>query len=463
VNRIGDTLRVSETKRFLVLSDGTPFFWLGDTAWELFHRLNREQAVEYLDLRAKQKYTVVQAVALAELDGIDDPNPYGDLPLIDRDATRPAVTPGNDPSSEKEYDDWDHVEFIIDEANRRGIRIGFLPTWGRWATHDRTRNNDDYVNARTAQAYGEFLGKRFGKKSLIWILGGDRSPEKNEDVWRNLAKGIVIGIAGTENYDAALMTYHPGGGHTSATWFDTDRWLDFNMQQTGHGPVQRAPQCWIKISNDYGLQPTKPVLDGEPLYEDHPIGFREAPRWGYSLDAHVRQRAYWDLFSGAFGHTYGNHSVWQMYAPRKQGINGPLLYWNEAIHRPGAAQMQHVRNLIESRPFLSRVPDQSLVGENYPEGEYIAATRGDGYAMLYSGHGRAIKVTMGKISGKQVKAWWYNPRNGSATEIGTFDDSGSRGFTPPSHAGFAADWVLVLDDTEKDFPPPGAKSLIDKP
>ena len=37
-------LKVSENQRFLVYADGKPFFWLGDTAWELFHRLNREEA-----------------------------------------------------------------------------------------------------------------------------------------------------------------------------------------------------------------------------------------------------------------------------------------------------------------------------------------------------------------------------------------------------------------------------------
>ncbi len=59
-------LKVSENKRFLVTEDGQPFFYLADTAWELFHRLDRQQATHYLDVRASQKYTAIQAVALAE-------------------------------------------------------------------------------------------------------------------------------------------------------------------------------------------------------------------------------------------------------------------------------------------------------------------------------------------------------------------------------------------------------------
>ena len=87
-------LKVSDNHRFLVTENGAPFFWLGDTAWELFHRLNREEAARYLENRAKLGFNVVQAVALAELDGHTEPNAYGFLPLADFDPTRPAVKDG---------------------------------------------------------------------------------------------------------------------------------------------------------------------------------------------------------------------------------------------------------------------------------------------------------------------------------------------------------------------------------
>ena len=83
-------LRVSENHRFLVTTDGRPFFWLGDTAWELFHRLNREEAAVYLADRAGKGFTVIQAVALAELDGLSTPNASGRGPLHDHDPTRPT-------------------------------------------------------------------------------------------------------------------------------------------------------------------------------------------------------------------------------------------------------------------------------------------------------------------------------------------------------------------------------------
>jgi hypothetical protein len=446
---------VSDNKRYLVTTDGKPFFYLADTAWELFHRLDRTQAVQYLDLRASQKYTAIQAVALAELDGLRDPNALGDLPLIHEDPARPAVTPGSDPSNPRAYDYWDHVDYIVDQANARGLYIAMLPTWGGWASAAE-KSDRNVITLQNAQTYGEFLGKRYRNKGIIWVLGGDRIATGYEETWRALAKGIVIGVSGKEDYDALMMTFHPRGGQTSSTWFHDDRWLDFNMHQTGHGLAEKT-MSWDKIARDYNREPTKPVLDGEPLYEDHPLAFR-AKEYGYSFDAHIRQRAYWAVFSGGCGHTYGNHSVWQMYAANRRPVNGPLFYWYEAIHRPGAAQMQYVWALIESRPHLSRIPDRSLVADALQGVDHIAATRGDGYAFIYSAQGRKFTVNMGKISGERIKASWYNPRTGSTTDAATFGNTGAQEFTCPSE-GFGSDWVLILDDASKNFPAPKASNL----
>lgn len=441
-------LKVSENRRFLLTEDGKPFFYLADTGWELFHRLNREQAVEYLNVRAAQKFNVIQAVALAELDGVTEPNAYGKLPLTGEDPTKPAVTPGSKPSNPQQYDYWDHVSFIIDQANARGIYIALLPAWGRWVNSGGRGRDRSVLTPANAQAYGEFLGKRFGTKGVIWILGGDRDPSGFEETWRALARGIATGVSGKEDYSHVFMSFHPRGGGTSSTWFHQDAWLDFNMQQDGHSPEAQA-HSWEKIGKDYARTPIKPVLDGEPLYEDHPLSFR-AKEFGYSFDAHVRQFAYTDVFSGACGHTYGNHAVWQMYAPGRKPVNGPLLYWNEAIHRPGAQQMQYVRALVEARPYLSRVPDPSIVANNLEGADHITATRGDGYLFVYSPQGRRFTVLPGKISGDVLRAAWYNPRSGTSQAIGEMNNREEHEFICPSE-GFGSDWVLILDDASKGY------------
>ena len=61
---------------------------------------------------------------------------------------------------------------------------------------------------------------------------------------------------------------------------------------------------------------------------------------------------------------------------------------------------------------------------------------------------------MDVIKGKEVIAWWFNPRNGEATMIGKFSNSGTRAFQTPA-PGENLDWVLVLDDASKKYQAPG--------
>jgi len=448
-------LKVSANKRFLQHADGAPFFYLGDTAWELFHRLNREEATTYLTDRANKGFTVIQAVALAELDGHTVPNSYEHLPFIDYDPARPDIKEGPD------NDFWDHVDYIVHKANSLGMYIGFLPTWGRyWHEGAGVKNNLPLFNVENAEAYGEFLGARYKDAEIIWILGGDRNVENDvhAEIIRAMARGLKKGDGGRH-----LMTFHPRGGGTSSQYFHTDEWLDFNMRQNGHNADYTG--SYSKTADDYALQPTKPVIDGEPLYEDHPLSFN-APRLGHSIASDVRRSLYWDLFEGAFGHTYGHHSVWQMYDPvkRRQPINNPLISWQEAINRPGAAQMMYGRLLMESRPFLTRIPDSTIiVTSNVPTampgaGRYrFVATRDEAgtYTMIYAPVGREFTVRMDVIKGSKVVIWWYNPRNGQATAIGTFaNDRKERTFMPPD-PGEMTDWILVLDDASLNYPPPG--------
>ena len=377
-------LTVSENKRFLVTAEGKPFFYLGDTAWELFHRLNREQADRFLEDRARKGFTVIQAVALAELNGLNDPNPYGHTPLLENDPARPNLKDG------QQNDYWDHVDYIVNKAEKLGLTIGFLPTWGdkwnpKWAKESKV-----IFTTENAEKYGQFVGARYKDKPIIWILGGDRPVESDEhkEIIRAMARGLRAGDGGNH-----LMTFHPPGGNGSSQWFHEDDWLDFNMRQNGH--VTEFGR-YAQTKADYDKTPVKPVMDGEPIYEDHPISFN-AKEFGHSVAADVRRPLYWNLFSGAFGHTYGHHSVWQMYSEGKNPINAPLMPWDQAIHQPGAAQMQNGRKLIESRPFLTRIPDDSIivtdkVSTSVPgsgQKRFVATRDTEGtYAMVYSPVGR---------------------------------------------------------------------------
>ena len=436
-------LKVSDNGRFLMTADGQPFFYLGDTAWELFHRLNREEAGLYLQNRAAKGFTVIQAVALAELDGLDTPNSSGHRPLIDRDPTRPDVRDGQD------NDYWDHVDWVIDKAASLGLYLGLLPTWGdKW--NKKWGVGPEIFTPAKAAVYGQWLGRRYRDRPIIWVLGGDRPVESDghREVIRALARGLKEGDGGSH-----LMTFHPSGGQSSSAWFHDDAWLDFNMHQTGH---RDRGAGWERIEADYGRTPVKPVLDGEPLYEDHPINF-DPLKYGFSADWQVRRLAYWHVFAGACGHTYGCHNIWQMLAPGRKPISWAHRYWYESLDLWGAGDMQHAKRLMLSRPYFTRIPDQSLLASDVgADDEHCRATRdADGrYAFVYAPLGRKVSVHVDKLSGTSVRAWWYDPRHGTAAEIGVFDKQGPREFTPPIH-GKGNDWVLVLDDAAQAFPPPG--------
>jgi hypothetical protein len=450
-------LRVSENGRYLETNAGKPFLYLGCTAWELFHRLNREEASEYLKNRAEKGFTVIQAVVLAEIDGLRTPNPYGEVPLIDLDPTKPT----------EKY--FEHVDFIVNKAEELGLYIAILPTWG-----DKVVPNENAVagnaifNVENANIYGEFLGNRYKDKPIIWILGGDRKVHNDTvfQIWKAMAKGLRVGDEGKH-----LITFHPNGGQSSSVWFHNEPWLDFNMYQSGHS--QRFTKVYDFATKDYNLQPVKPLVDGEPAYEDIPIEFWKFCDWstplvvpaeflnenkllvnkdhfkkGFFNHYDVRVHGYWNLLSGACGYTYGNNAIWQMF---KKGSDFaiPCLYdWRESMDRPGANAIKHIRKLFETRSFAKLVPDQSVIeGDNPKDSTHIrAAVANDGsFVIAYLSVGQPVTINMGKISGEKIKAYWYNPRTGEPTLIGEFKNKGSETYTPPT-SGIDNDWVLVLDD-----------------
>lgn len=440
-------LQVSENRRFLVQNDGRPFFYLADTAWQLLQRLDREEIDRYLSVRAAQQFTVIQCVILGELDGLESPNREGALPLQDLDPARPNPA----------Y--FELVDYLVDRAAARGLHVALLPTWGSHAEdkpHPLFRNYHIFT-PENARQYGRWLGRRYASRhNILWMLGGDRAPTGQEAIWEALAAGLTEGAPG------ALMTYHTRGYSAAAQFWNEAHWLDFNLIQSGH--ARFSARNWQMIEREYRREPTRPVFDAEPCYEQHPVAFH--PGNPVFTDYDVRKAAYWAVFAGAFGHTYGHHSVWQMYRP---GQDRPLLAveqaWWDALSAAGARQMKHLRALLESRPFLTRIPDQSLINDPGTDTDHVQVTR-DGtpgsadatYIMAYLPLYRGVTIDTRNISGGRIRGWWFNPRSGEATCVGEMANEGridpvAAWPLPDDRSG--PDWVIVIDDVAADYPPPG--------
>ncbi len=446
--RHGD-LRVSDNKRFLMHKDGTPFLWIGDTGWEIFHRSTREEAELYLEKRRSQGFTVIQTHGLSYL---GEPNSYGHEPLLNQDPARPDTKPG--PAN----DFWDHVDYVVDAAAKKGLYIAMAVAWG---------NRVGLFNEASARAYGRFVGSRYrDRANIVWIIGGDEQERLGDNprkiaapVWRAMAEAIKQADRGRH-----LMTFHPWRPDSSSRWFHRDTWLDFNMLQSGHGG--RYGPNYDRIAGDYNLWPPKPCVDGEPAYENHPISHNKA--LGRFDEYDVRQGAYWAVFAGAFGHTYGSHDIWQMWAPGREPVTNARTPWKEALDQEGAWSMLHLRRLMLSRPFLTRIPDPSVVVSGQGTGaDHVESTRDqDGrYAFVYVATGKPVRVDLRKITGPRVRAWWFDPRTGAAKQIEEVTPRGRseiyRLYDPPAvstvghYPGPGNDWVLVLDDASKGYPAPG--------
>ena len=418
------SLRVSPNGRYLVQPDGTPFFYLADTAWELFHRLSREEAVRYLRDRADKGFTAIQAVVLAELDGLNTANVAGHRPLTDNDPLKP-----NEPY-------FEDVDYIVQQAAAMGLFVAMLPTWGdKWKKD--AGIGPHVFNPANAREYGRWLGRRYSAQPIIWVLGGDKLIDTDEERQTvvAMARGLREGDGGRH-----LISFHPTGQYSSAMYFHNEDWLDCNMVQTGH---TRDRDNYNSVAAEYGRVPVKPVLDGEPGYEN--IGHAFSATNG-RLDAHqARKFCYWSLFSGAFGHTYGCNDIWQMYAEGRQPVIGADTPWDRAMAFPGSTQMGHARRLIESGPYFDRLPDQSLIQPPNPDGpEHARACRAPdaSYTLVYLPTARPVTVRVFMMLSSNLSATWFDPRTGERKPGAVVDVAPwqTHTFEPPSNS----DWILEL-------------------
>jgi len=414
--------------QYLAYTDGESFFYLADTAWELFHRLDREEMEHYFAERGRQGFTAVQAVALAEMNGTAASNAYGRLPLLFTDGTPDPTRP----DTEGEYSYWDHVDFAVDTAAKYGIFIVLLPTWGD-KINKLWGEGPEIFDEENAYTYGKWIASRYAdRENIIYMLGGDRPlEERHRLVVDSMARGIK------EADGNHLITFHPPGCATSCDFLRDADYIDFHTSQTCHSVDQcyKSDEVMLKMA-----AAGKPYLDSEPRYEDHPACFNDKIGY-YWDDADIRQNAYWNLMTGVCGHTYGNHCIWSM-------TKDPSPYfpfnWREALTHPGAEQIRFIKDLRLSHDYFSFRHAPELIAQNYPGMGHITAGRGDGYAYIYTPLGLPVTVNLGEFS-HWLRAKWFNPRTGESNVFGILPNDGQTVLVPESQ-GKGCDWVLVLEE-----------------
>ena len=470
-------LTVSSNHRYLVHENGTPFFWLGNTAWLMPERLNRDEVEYYLNIEREQGYNVEQVQVLNaiptfnvygqpandasfDFDRFNSPTPPLGSAASSSDSESEELLNSSTPQLLNSYTYWDHLDYIVDMAAANGIYIAMDCIWG---------SQIDKMTPEKATKYGRFLGERYkDKPNIVWMIGGDIMGDKGMASWDALARAIR---KADPNH---LMTFHPRGRTTSAWWSNDREWLDFNMFQSGHRRYGQRngdgdytirdnteEDNWRYVGMSWGVKeeqiegrevkgPQKPVIDGEPSYEDIPHGLHDfsQPRW---QDYDMRRYAYWAVLTGCFGHTYGHNSIMQFMRPGVLASFGAEKAWWDALRDPGYQQMKYLKWLMLALPFTEGQADQSVISsQNGDRYDRIIALRGQDFLLVYNYSGRPMQVDLTKIAGKKKNVWLMNPADGSLQFLGEYDNA-KADFSFDGAYLRQSDRVLIATDAAKSY------------
>lgn len=415
-------------KKTYLYEDDKPFFYLGDTAWLLFDKMKEEDTILYLKNRSSLGYNVIQSVLVYCVDGLNSGKPHKGRNV-----------------REKEY--WHYVKKIVNYAKTLGLYFGLLPSWGSVV-------KDGLINELNAKQYASFLGEFFKEcDNVIWILGGDVRGDTSINTFN------ILGETLKKYNEDRLITFHPFGRTGSYLWFNEEKWLDFNMFQSGHRRYdQLTLGVWDdKASNEdsfgednykYVLKnktytTLRPILDGEPSYEGIVQGLHDSkePYWEAR---HIRRYLYWSILEGACGFTYGNNAIMQFYENSGVGSYGVRETWKEALSAPGGAMMQYGKDLFLHYDFTKGEAHPEYVITQKERHHRISVFSSDDYIICYDYKGDEFELSLDSFSG-DFDGYWVNPENGSRSYFGSFKAKNHYKFRPIRRREISNDWILILE------------------
>jgi hypothetical protein len=379
-------IQVSANGRYFLDDKRKPFFWLGDTQWELFRCFSFADAHAVLERRQSQGFTAIQIMITGVGEGTE-PNVAGDTPWV-----------ANDPASPNEAY-FANVDRVVQAASDCGL-ILILGVY-----HKRQRERITTANAR---AYARWIAGRYRDvPHVVWTSYPEAKPEY-VPVLRELAAGLQEGDA-----SAHLITVHPDPSPASSSFIHDEPWLAFNQMQPWH----RYELIYPMMIADYKRTPPKPVVMAEGGYE----GFHHGQHQGPLL---MRQQAYWSYLAGGW-HSYGHNDNWASPAT-----------WRSWIDAPGALHLGICRKVLTSlRHWWTLVPDQSLFAAREGGGVTLnvaACSPSVGWVLVYLSTNTTVVLKMDALPrGRSVRASWIDLTTGERTAVGTYPTTGMREFAPP--------------------------------
>jgi hypothetical protein len=418
-------LKVSDDGRRIVDQSGVPYFINGDTPWSLIGQISKEDAEFYIQDCASRG---INSLIVTLVEGY-----YADNAPANFYGVEPFTTPNKFTTPNEEY--FAHADWVVNKASEYGILMIIAPAYlgccnDGWLSA--VQNENSTADMRW---YGEWIGNRYKNfDNLMYVWGNDLNPGNVREKIRAMAEGVK---STDPNH---LQTYHAGPPSSALDqWSASEIWLDLNTTYT-YDAIQ------TKALQDYNRNPFLPFFLFESQYENDFLN---------ASAMQTRKQAYVAVLSGAQGHHYGNFPIWHMNgAPSNKGDN-----WKNHLEDEGRADLTHVASLFLSRNWATLVPDQNhevITAGFFSDQNYVATAKtGDSTtAIVYFPRLRDATIDLDQISGTQKNAWWFNPRDGSASQFSLPGSSGSHLIAPPS----SGDWILVVDDAAANLPAPGTNS-----
>lgn len=416
-------LRIAKSGTHLEHADGTPFFFLADTAWTGPALSTEAEWKLYLADRKKKGFTAVQFNCVS---------PWRTAPADLEGRTSYEIKDGNLVPNEEFYK---RLDARLKAINDSGLLAVPVLVWA----HKKGDAGFDLTEEQVITLV-KFELARYKDAHALFILAGDaRYNATDADKWKR------VGRAAFKDHPDLLVTTHPTGMNFPWKDWEDEKWLNVLGYQSGHGDDANTVK-WIHSGPpaEYGVRKTftRPLINLEPPYEGHNGYQSKKPHSAYS----VRRAVYASLLAAPVaGFTYGGHGVWSWHAkpgeePTDHKGTGIAPVWKDALALPGAEQVGHVRKLFESLPWATLRPAPGVVKQDGDKPDPVtfvsAAVTGDGstYVVYFPANATAT-VALHVRAGKD-RIRWFDPRTGE-----WLAEKKTPGlFTPPT----TDDWVLVV-------------------
>ena len=385
--RHGD-LRVSVDQRHLVHADGTPFLWMGDTGWNAAWKSTPPEWQEYVDTRARQRFSVLQTVATGTAARNSTTNPAsGHAPFHGDGTPNPPF--------------WRDLEEKLAYANDRGLVVLLTGVGNSPA---------GFGEKQRPPAFARFLAGRLAGHMVVFSPSMDQRFDLQNDESGTRLRALTT----------HLITQHPGTHFDTIKQYHDKAYADFCGLQTGHqgGNLNRAydaARAWTLEL--WRRPPVKPVINLEAMYDAH--GHDNALNWRAQ---DVRKLGWITWLSGSRGYTYGAGDVPPKVPAGAGGVwrfNTDVAaydHWRQALVWPSAAQMTHLRDFFASIEWWRLEPAPELVKNQAGEApRKMAASRSPTGDLLVAYLPDNAEIVLDLTTAPAVLVGrWFNPVTGSS-------------------------------------------------